>query len=258
MVLICKQIKALPVNIDGYFSPLEWGDAVPGYNFNFADTSDPTNPLRYVLGRLFVKNDGTNLYFLILINVAPPSSNSLFIGFDINGSSTLNNSDDVLIWDRSLSPGIFRDLFYNGDSLTLDTSYSGTNDGEAAQQVYTGPDEGYTAIEFSHPLNSSDDAHDINLILDATIDFLMGFYYQGIDYDGYSYMSPVPGTGFFTLDVNGSSPPSLYIMMVATLIQILFAAILIIVRLSTIHFRKMTIKTESEMCVIWILTMTAY
>ena len=34
------------------------------------------------------------------------------------------------------------------------------------------------------------------------MDFLIAFYYQGIDYDAYSYISPNPSTGFFTLNVN--------------------------------------------------------
>ena len=153
--------------IDGVLSPGEWSGA--GFiDFAVNIPGGGTTP-----GRVLVMNNATNLYMAIRFNrnfVDP--GNSAAVEFEnIHGGRLVEGSDGFI-----LNPSIgFRDLVRSTQAPCpagvlcsfFDTTLGGTNDGGAALLN----DGTFTVYEFSHPLDSADNAHDFSLMPGDTVGF---------------------------------------------------------------------------------------
>lgn len=127
-------------------------------------------------GEVWVMNDAANLY--VAVKVADSSltaSDMCWIAFDNNNDGAFVAGDDVL--GLTGSPQ-FSDAFWGpGPPATSDTSDGGTNDGEGGSSG----SGGFNYFEFSHPLDSGDDAHDFSLSAGSTV----GFSLEYVEASGY-------------------------------------------------------------------------
>jgi hypothetical protein len=127
-------------------------------------------------GEVWVMNDASNLYMAVKIaDSSLTASDMLWISFDNNNDGNFVAGDDLLsVYGNSH----FYDAFWApGPPATLDTSDGGTIDGEGASSG----SGGFNFFEFSHPLDSSDNAHDFSLSAGDTV----GFSLQYIEASGY-------------------------------------------------------------------------
>ena len=127
-------------------------------------------------GEIWVMNDASNLYVAVKIaDSSLTASDMLWISFDNNNDGSFVAGDDMLaVYGNSH----FYDAFWApGPPATLDTSAGGTSDGEGASSG----SGGFNYFEFSHPLDSSDNAHDFSLSAGNTV----GFSLQYIEASGY-------------------------------------------------------------------------
>ena len=151
--------------VDGNFSSAEWACARQ-YNFT-ANVSGGATP-----AVLYVMNDANNLYLAVrLLRSSSDKVNTLQFNFDNNDSWTTNASgaaetgDDILSLDAVTG---FVDAFLTLKCTTssqsscwaTDASAGGVNNGSGKSKN----DGTYTTYEVSHPLNTSDDAHDFSLV----------------------------------------------------------------------------------------------
>src|SRR5205823_1782587 len=104
----------------------------------------------------------SNLYLGLKVQNATVGASTLDVQFDAdhNGIVHQEGEDDVFV----NSAGTFYDRFWHQVtsgrySLTIDTTYGGTNDGNE----WDADQAGYSFYELSHPLNDADDAHDFSL-----------------------------------------------------------------------------------------------
>lgn len=146
-------------SIDGHFGDNEWGNAAV-INF-IANTPEGSTP-----AALYIMSDEVNLY--LAVSVERPSLDSythLRYLFDHHNDGIGGHGDDFLAVYRNRYGSGFTDAFWsntqNPPSLTFaDTAYGGTTDG-FGEVDHTG---GISVLEISHPLNSADDEHDLNLV----------------------------------------------------------------------------------------------
>jgi hypothetical protein len=155
--------------VDGALAQGEW-DAAAKWNFNANIPPSGTTP-----ATLYLMNDGSTLY--LALRVARPSLGSSSVAFDFD-----NDHDGVLFEDGDdallLNPSIgFLDEFWtrqppcppNTVCGLYDAEGGGTNNG---QGVAT--NNGSVSIyELSHPLDTTDDAHDFSLRLGKRVGFFM-------------------------------------------------------------------------------------
>ena len=157
--------------IDAVISAGEWDNAGTA-TFDVNVIGGGTTP-----GTLFVMNDASNLYLAIRYGTVGQINNANFT-FDNNhsGETRFENGDDVLLHNGSR----FIDAFRTneppcppnrppGNCGFLDETFGGTTDGSAAFSNAGG----VTIYEFSHPLDSSDDTHDISLGSGDTVGFVL-------------------------------------------------------------------------------------
>ncbi len=156
--------------IDGQISQDEWDENA------FVEFSVNTPEGGLADGIFYSMNDEDNLYLAIIFNHTA-LSNSASIQFDNNhdGSWVSPGDDEILI---NPNPDVgFWDLYkYTGfpcpdNSICgeRDTENGGSNDGSGA--FFSSESENVTIYEYSHPLNSSDDAHDFSLNIGDTVGF---------------------------------------------------------------------------------------
>jgi len=187
-LVLALQFAALPVKahapdvsltglgtatIDGVMSTNEWDDAG---SLNF-DVNVPEGGGSR-LGTVFVMNDTNNLYLAIRFErmFVDPGNTASFEFDNDHGGGVRVNGDDVILINPTPTVG-FKDLVRttqppcpeNAICALFDTSFGGTNDGAGAFSN----DGIYTVYEFSHPLDSSDDANDFSLSLGDTIGFTL-------------------------------------------------------------------------------------
>lgn len=150
--------------IDGVLSDGEW-DSAETVLFNVNTLEGGTVP-----GRLQVMNNEIDL-FMSIDFAAIAERNSASIEFDNNHDGVLNSGDDGIIINPEIG---FMDLFRDWPYSYFDTDRGGTNDGAGAFSNAGG----HTVYEFSHPLDSADDAHDFSLSIGDTVGFTVGIRLQ--------------------------------------------------------------------------------
>lgn len=137
------------VVINGVLGQGEWSGATT-YNFSVNLPEGGTAP-----ATLYVMNDQTNLYFALEFDRSSADpGNSFNVEFDKGGQGFT----DVFVVNPDLSPA-FSDNYRTQSGAPTDVSDGGTNDGVAAFLN----DGTHSTYEASHPFDSSDDTHDLNL-----------------------------------------------------------------------------------------------
>jgi len=152
--------------IDGVVEAAEWASA----------SHSPISIGWTYTGEMWMMNDANNLYVAVKIaDSSLTASDMLWMSFDNNNDGSFVAGDDLLaVYGNSH----FYDAFWApGPPATLDTSDGGTSDGEGASSG----SGGFNYFEFSHPLDSSDNAHDFSLSAGNTV----GFSLQYIEASGY-------------------------------------------------------------------------
>ena len=149
--------------IDGVLDSAEWsGAGVVDFALDVRYAS------QVVPAHLYVMNDGSQLYLALKVDSQTALGWRDVVRFvlDRNGSLAVDQGDDSWTLESALYPptGVFTSAFYDQyvpcpSCEALDSADGGTNDGAGA----VGNDGSSTIFEVAHPLNSADDAHDINL-----------------------------------------------------------------------------------------------
>ncbi len=130
-------------------------------------------------GTLYVMNDEENLYIAAKISdVDLTQGDFLVILFDNDNDGTgWEDGEDQLqlIGSTNFGDGFFQNLY-----LKDDVSDGGTKDGEAKASN----DGSYNYYEFKHPLDSTDDSHDISLSEGSTIGLAFQYRDETANYWG--------------------------------------------------------------------------
>jgi len=171
--------------IDGIFSTEEWGNAAC-MSFDVNLPGGTTTALAYIM------NDALSLYAAVLIPGQAMDWGSVIFEFDNDncGDPIRDEGDDIFQINTSpldpYHPVEFQDLFRtyaieNGCCENclcgrLDNGYGGWLDGQG-QALNDGT---YSVYEFSHPLDSLDDAHDFSLKPGDTVGFTIFVSIQNI------------------------------------------------------------------------------
>lgn len=154
--------------IDGVATSSEWASA--GCLPIAVNVPGGTTP-----GKVCAMSDDDNLFLLVVYarNVLDPGNTAAFeFDNDHSGDSRVTG-DDVLLINPDI--GFFDEVRTTAPSCPLgtcgfyDTSVGGTNDGSGA----FANDGTFTTYEFSHPLNSADDANDFSLMSGDTVGFTL-------------------------------------------------------------------------------------
>ncbi len=140
--------------IDGVPAPGEWN---PAGTANFSVRRAVAHGGGTVPATLYAMNDATNLYIAIKVDNATVAASTAEVAFDgDHDNNALEDGEDSIVVD---SLGFFDDRFYRQGSAVYDVDDGGTRDGD--EWDADGP--GYSFYEFSHPLDSADNAHDFSL-----------------------------------------------------------------------------------------------
>ena len=140
--------------IDGVMSAGEW-DGAESVLFPVNIPGGGT-----VTGTLSVMNDAANLYIAVRFNYTDVV-NTAYLNFDNDHDGTWEAGEDQLRINPSIG---FKDAVHPG---VVDTGVGGTNDGAGAFSN----SGGVTVYEFSHPLDSTDDANDFSIGAGDTVGF---------------------------------------------------------------------------------------
>jgi hypothetical protein len=157
--------------IDGVPAAGEWD---PAGHVDFTVNRSSSEGGGTVPATLFVMNDATNLYVGIRVQNATVGLSTAEVLFDNdhNNSTTAEGEDDIYVdangnfldgFVHQTSPGIWQ--------VVEDVDYGGTNDGDERD----GNGAGYSFYEFSHPLDSADNAHDFSLTRPTRFGFRLHF-----------------------------------------------------------------------------------
>jgi hypothetical protein len=144
--------------IDGQLSPGEWPATGVTIRLLFGGAAT-----------IYAMNDGTTLYLAAQLPTASSLEKVVFsFDNDHDGSGVRTEvGDDELTWESG--PGVSCpagcDQFFNGLTIPLDTEAAGTHDLTLARAAA----DGTTTVEFAHPLDSADDAHDFSLASGDTV-----------------------------------------------------------------------------------------
>jgi len=195
-----------------------WASSPPTINGEILDSEwENANPLAFSLtidgnpysGTFYAMNDASNLYIAIKIadddfnTVAPEDAAAVY--FDNDNDGTFEPGDDSVA--QYAGAVGFRDRFLQaGPSIQIDTDFGGTSDGSGACAWHGG----YNHFEFSHPLNSLDDAHDFSLVPSNTVGFTMAYRDGGlgVNLGHWPALTTPDATGWGDI-VIASAPPSL-------------------------------------------------
>lgn len=157
--------------IDGVIGVGEWD---PAGRVDFTVNRSSSEGGGTVPATMYVMNDATNLYVGIRVQNATVGFSTAEVLFDNdhNDSANAEGEDDIYV-DAN---GIFFDGFVHQTSpgvwdVVDDTDFGGTTDGD--ERDANGP--GYSFYEFTHPLDSADNAHDFSLGRARKVGFLLRF-----------------------------------------------------------------------------------
>jgi hypothetical protein len=152
--------------IDGVAAPGEWN---PAGAVNFSVRRAAQHGGGTVPATVYAMNDATNLYIALKVDNATVAASTAEISFDgDHDDNAFEDGEDRIAVD---SLGFFHDRFYRQGSDAYDIDHSGTNDGDERD----GDGPGYSFYEFSHPLDSADNAHDFSLRAGMRIGFRLRF-----------------------------------------------------------------------------------
>jgi hypothetical protein len=170
--------------IDAVLTPGEWDTAAKR---DFAANRLPEEGGGTMPATLYVMNDATTLY--LAVSIAKPALGSSSIAFEFDndhvGFPGTTEGDDVLLMNPTHTPSFLDEVRTNALPCPLppgrlcglfDTDVGGTSDG-AGGAMNAG---GFSVYEFSHPLNSDDDAHDFSLSVGNRIGFWMSMRFCGL------------------------------------------------------------------------------
>jgi len=194
---------ATPPTIDGNIGANEWA-AAGKVNFGPFTADGQT-----ITGTLYMMNDGTNLYIAVSIGGDDDLGGAggvdgfrIMFDNDHGGEASHEVGDDsVAVFYQFAS--VFEDVVW-GKSLFYDAAFGGTTDGQGA-----GSRQGaLNNFELSHPLDSTDDAHDFSLSIGQTVGFLLT-----VAVDGWAYFLSAYGLGNWLVpstyaDYVVASPPA--------------------------------------------------
>jgi len=155
-----------PPTINGVVDATEWASAA---------TSTLVIGWTYT-GTVYVMNDANNLYLAAKIaDSSLTGGDRAIFAFDNDNDGEIEAGDDILqlTGDSSFIDVYFLDPMH----IAGDTTDGGTADGDGK----AGASAGYNYFEFSHPLNSADNAHDFSLSAGQTV----GFDVEYIEASGY-------------------------------------------------------------------------
>jgi len=154
--------------VDGVISGGEWANATKWKNLMINVPEGGTTE-----GQILITNDNANLYIALVVERDMPDINAnLVITFNNDGSGGLEEGDDYVVGgvDGWFYDGFYSDRFGGGLRGVGDgADPTGTVDGAASG----GHSRGRTVIEVVHPLDSSDDAHDISVAPGDALTFLL-------------------------------------------------------------------------------------
>jgi hypothetical protein len=144
--------------VDGILSPGEWeGAGTFSFDANLPEfIGGSTTP-----ATMHVMNDAVNLYVAFqIVGLLPGDWNPIF-SFDEDNDGIRVDGDDLISWSYSQEFGVpgAADFFRMGINDVFDTAFGGTLDVLSAGSN----DATFTYLEMSHPLDSADDAHDLNV-----------------------------------------------------------------------------------------------
>lgn len=152
--------------IDGVAAPGEWN---PAGTANFSVRRAGAHGGGTVPATVYAMNDATNLYIAIKVDDATVAASTAEVYFDgDHDNNAFEDGEDSIVVD---SLGFFEDRFYRQGSAVYDVNDGGTRDGD--ERDADGP--GYSFYEFSHPLDSADNAHDFSLRPAMRIGFRLTF-----------------------------------------------------------------------------------
>ena len=173
----------VPPTIDGTIDPVEWAPAATMLITLYPNPAiEPLPPFPRTC-TLYVMNDAINLYLAVAMpDTTPDPGDQCVFSFDNDHDGIFEEGDDCLrIWGvRPVTvPPEFWDLHFNfstpGWTEDWHPRAHGTIDGSGdATHV-----AGINYFEFSHPLDSADDAHDFSLSLGDTVGFTVWCYDNG-------------------------------------------------------------------------------
>jgi hypothetical protein len=153
--------------IDGTMGPGEW-DSAGSVNFLVNTLEGGTTP-----GTIFAMNDATNLYlaFRFERSAADPINHATFEFDNDHSGGARAEGDDALQINATITIFGFGDKYRHnaGSDISFDADNGGTQDGSAA----FGNDGTYSVFEFSHPLDTADEAHDFSLASGDTVGLML-------------------------------------------------------------------------------------
>jgi len=160
--------------MDGSIGSTEWVDAD-------TTTFGPFTAGSYTItGTLYMMNNDTTLFVAVEVNGDDDLVNGdwVWIGFDNdNGGEVSHEVGDDGMWVFHMTP-LASDYFY-GPSWQSDTNDGGTREVVGG----AGRHSGVNHFEISHPLDTSDDAHDFSLSNDDIVGFCLDLYIDNLSYD---------------------------------------------------------------------------
>jgi hypothetical protein len=152
--------------IDGVAAAGEWN---PAGTVNFSVNRVAAQGGGTVPATLYAMNDATNLYIAIKVDNATVAASTAEVSFDgDHDNSSVEDGEDAIMVGSS---GFFDDQFKRQGANVYDVDDGGTRDGD--ERDADGP--GYSFYEFSHPLDSTDNAHDFSLRPPMRIGFRLIF-----------------------------------------------------------------------------------
>jgi len=182
---------AAPV-IDGTIGAAEWSGA-----------SKKTFTLGGWTCTVYEMNDANNLYMALEIPDTTHDVNDMLLVYFDNDNDGVTEVGNDLVGMSSTSPGFFGDYYCSAlpNTWSSDVGDGGTNDGSGV----LGFSGGVHYYEFSHPLDTTDNAHDFSLSAGSTVGFMIGYLDNLVSVGGW------PGTLFPPQswgDIIIASPPA--------------------------------------------------
>ena len=157
--------------IDGVMDAGEWD---PAGHADFTVNRSSSEGGGTVPATVYVMNDAASVYVGIKVVNATVASSAAWVHFDgDHNNSYIAEGEDVLRVDTL---GAFSDRFVHRTSPTTwtmaqDSDHGGTDDGDERDADAIG----YSFYEFSHPLDTADNAHDVSLRPGSRIGFGLTF-----------------------------------------------------------------------------------
>jgi hypothetical protein len=186
-----------PPTINGEILDSEWEKAA-SVSFHMIIGGNPYD------GTFYVMNDAFNLYVAVKVSDGtfnPDDATTVY--FDNGNDGTYGPGDDSIL--LYAGPAGFLDRFVESfPAIKLDTDDGGTTDGSGAAAAHAG----FNHFELSHPLNSTDDAHDFSLGAMMTVGFAIAYRQSGAGVDYWPVHATQDTTSWADIVV-ASAPPTM-------------------------------------------------